>query len=465
MTDVLLSMLAYCSLGLALTLLLRRPLRVALGPGAAFGLWLMPPLLALVPMVPMVPHGLAPLPAVTLPAWHLRTPVGAAASGFDWGMLLAAIWLLGSAFGLARLLAQYLRFHRGMTPGSAAWRAAVGAMIPATDSAVIRQHPDGPAVLCALPRSLVLLPPDFPVSAAGAAGRLVLRHECTHARRGDAWWNLAMELVFALLWFHPLAWLARPRFRLDQELACDAAVLRKQPACAARYARALMESATAAHAQRVLIPWLRPPQLKERITMIARPQSTVTRHRLGILVVASLLLASFALGIASASSPAADPAPAVEGIDTAPKVVHLESPRYPEKALRSGAGGKVAVVMAVDASGKVTDVTIDPNATSAPQGMRQAAVASAYQWQFRPARRNGKAVAGTVRQVFSFGVDPPLEDPAAFVERLQHSPATQANCPDGGVWVPAAKACAHFRDTAKPGHVDTGGDASWPAAG
>ncbi len=73
--------------------------------------------------------------------------------------------------------------------------------------------------------------------------RLVLRHECTHPCRDDALWSLLAGLAIALLWPHPLAWLALPRPRLDQELACDERVLRQLPQDETKYAHALLHSA------------------------------------------------------------------------------------------------------------------------------------------------------------------------------------------------------------------------------
>ena len=91
--------------------------------------------------------------------------------------------------------------------------------------AALRLHASGPAVLWA-PRSLVLLPADF-------LRRFDRRPARTDAgARGDPpapaatrCGRLLAELACAVLWFHPLAWLALPRFRLDQELACDERVL------------------------------------------------------------------------------------------------------------------------------------------------------------------------------------------------------------------------------------------------
>lgn len=178
MTDVLLRMLSAATLGLALALLLRRPARGLFGAGSAFTLWLLPPVLALAPLLPqtLAPAAIGVLPALTVTP-HIAANAGSGAS-VDWVWLLVAVWLAGAALGLVRLAWVYADLRRSAQRGSAAWLATVGAAVPALDLRRVRIHETGPAVLWALPRSLVLLPRDFPARFANAATReLVLRHE------------------------------------------------------------------------------------------------------------------------------------------------------------------------------------------------------------------------------------------------------------------------------------------------
>lgn len=140
--------------------------------------------------------------------------------------VLHLLWLLGIACCLARLVWRYVRLRRQCRPLPQPIQHAVRRTLPDIDPRRLRLHADGPTVLWG-PRSLLLLPGDF-VNRYGAAEQsLVLQHEATHLRRGDPWWHLAGEPVYAALWFHPLAWLALPRLHLDQELACDENVLRR----------------------------------------------------------------------------------------------------------------------------------------------------------------------------------------------------------------------------------------------
>ena len=67
----------------------------------------------------------------------------------------------------------------------------------------------------------------------------VLTHELAHVKRFDALTQLLAQLALALLWFHPLVWMAVRRMRLEREHACDDFVL-VAGARASRYADDLL---------------------------------------------------------------------------------------------------------------------------------------------------------------------------------------------------------------------------------
>jgi HEAT repeat protein len=55
--------------------------------------------------------------------------------------------------------------------------------------------------------------------------RVVILHELAHIRRLDCLTSALAEAATALWWFHPLQWVCRRRFRVEQERACDDIVL------------------------------------------------------------------------------------------------------------------------------------------------------------------------------------------------------------------------------------------------
>jgi bla regulator protein blaR1 len=83
----------------------------------------------------------------------------------------------------------------------------------------------GPLVL-GLFRSRIIIPADFYERYSEAEQRLVIAHELAHIRGGDLYANAIATVMQILFWFNPLLHWAVSRMRLDQELACDARVLR-----------------------------------------------------------------------------------------------------------------------------------------------------------------------------------------------------------------------------------------------
>lgn len=425
MTDLLLRALAWATLGLALVLVLRRPARRLFGAGPAFTLWLLPLVLML---APLLPRGAVPAVGWTLPAVLVTPDATLAATAPQaahaaWGWLVA-VWWAGVAIGLARLAVQYLRLRRAVQPLPQALQREVQRIVADVDARRLRVHDAGPAVLFALPRALLLLPADFAERFRNTATReLVLRHEITHACRGDAWWSLAMEVASALLWFHPLAWLARARFRLDQELACDAASLRTCPQRSAGYARALLDSVAVQPAP-VLIPWLAEPQLEERIAMLVRNPPSTLRRRAGFMTVAGLLVGTIAVaGMAQAakvspSRPAAHstgssaPAAAASTIDPSVDAASQQAnmPLYPLEAVQDGDQGTVLLDVTIDARGNVVAAVVDPKGTFAAPALQGAAIDAVKKWKFHPGIKDGHRMGGVVEVPVNFGINATCAD-------------------------------------------------------
>jgi beta-lactamase regulating signal transducer with metallopeptidase domain len=126
----------------------------------------------------------------------------------------------------------------------------------------------------------------------------VLTHELAHVKRFDALTQLLAQLALALLWFHPLVWMAVRRMRLEREHACDDFVL-VAGARASRYADDLLglarrltrPTAPAAAA----LAMARRSELEGRLLAILDPaikRSTVRRARVGLLALAVLALAT-----------------------------------------------------------------------------------------------------------------------------------------------------------------------------
>ncbi len=71
----------------------------------------------------------------------------------------------------------------------------------------------------------VILIPDDAQGWTESTRRSVLLHELAHIQRLDAGFQLIGRLAAALYWFHPLAWYALHRLRVEGEHACDDCVV------------------------------------------------------------------------------------------------------------------------------------------------------------------------------------------------------------------------------------------------
>src|SRR5690606_4544839 len=100
-------------------------------------------------------------------------------------------------------------------------------------------------------------------------------------------------------------------------------------------------------------------------------------------------------------APPAPPAPTPNiGASVDPSSRSMNPPKYPPAALRAGITGQVVLVIDVDASGNVLDVTVERSSRN--RDLDRAAIAAARRWRFNPEIRDGVAVAGRVRVPVDF---------------------------------------------------------------
>jgi len=139
-----------------------------------------------------------------------------------------------------------------------------------------------------------------------------------------------------------------------------------------------------------------------------------------IAITALALLAPGAAFAQDTNAPAATPAP------TPPKLVKATQPVYPAAQLASGVNASVALVLTLDETGKVTDVSV---ATSAGEDFDQAAIEAAKQLEFAPAQRDGKPVAAKIPFRIQFEAQAPAPAPAPANVPVPAPAATAAATP------------------------------------
>jgi bla regulator protein BlaR1 len=276
------------SIALALVLALRPLWRRAWGSGAVLWLWLLVPAALL---ATMLPRGSVPGPAPAARAVEARViesrvpgvralstdgPAAAdQAAATDTNRISASAIALGIWIAGAMLMAGHFTWQQ------ARYRRRLGRLHCDARGNYVSEHSDlGPAVLGAL-RPRIVLPADFEQRYEPRHRELVLAHERVHLRRGDLQANLAMCLLRGLYWFNPLVHLAAARLRVDQELACDAAVLRRHTHARRDYAEAMLRTQLADLGLPVGCHWQSSQSLKWRITMIRQPLPGLARALFG----------------------------------------------------------------------------------------------------------------------------------------------------------------------------------------
>jgi beta-lactamase regulating signal transducer with metallopeptidase domain len=141
------------------------------------------------------------------------------------------VWAAGAFIALAAMGVGWIRVRQvaaGARPAPDAWtsHARTLARLYGLRRAVAWRETQSATLLATwgARRPEVLLPthtsawPDERI-------RTVAAHELAHVARGDWAIQMAAEVVRALLWWHPLAWIVVARLRLEAEKACDDRVL------------------------------------------------------------------------------------------------------------------------------------------------------------------------------------------------------------------------------------------------
>jgi hypothetical protein len=238
----------------------------------------------------------------------------------------------------------------------------------------------------------------------------VLRHELAHVARRDCLTQALASLACALYWFHPGAWVAARRMRLERELACDDRVL----AAGARpsgYARELLEMANAlarSASPALAVSMASRPNLETRLRAAIDPARVRTepgrRVRLGAGVLAAGIVAT--VSAAQAATPAPVTPPASPAIHTqrpvAPRAADAAAPSpvstAEDRTVAAGTSGSDAAAPASAAQEELRgEWRIDPSGQSGMVQLSMVAGGNTTGLPVPRSRLEGLAESGSTR--------------------------------------------------------------------
>jgi beta-lactamase regulating signal transducer with metallopeptidase domain len=312
-------------------------------------------------------------------------------AGPDLSAWLFAVWLAGTLIAVALLLTRQAQYV-----------ASLGQLEPLSPGLFRAEHPGaGPAVVGAL-RPRIITPSDFEARFDASERQVILAHEHAHLARGDVPINALAAAAQCVCWFNPLMHVAAHLLRIDQELACDAAVLTRLPASRRLYAEVLLKTQIAHQRLPLGCHWPAGSEhpLKERIIMLKSPLPAVSRRAAGVAVVAALSLsAACAAWAANPRAPALITQP-----DWLAKPIGADLARfYPAQALKQGVTARALMSCRIDAAGRlqrceVKDMAVTgenlPVGPNADMGFGVAMLQLAPLFQMKPTSGDGVATAG-----------------------------------------------------------------------
>lgn len=385
----LLTLTLWLSIPALLLLVSHRLLHRHLGPVLTYRCWLLLPMtLAAVLLGQWQPQvaerSLALLPSVGTEAVKSSLAWMPLQRATEWPWLLL-IWVAGAALCMLVLGLQQWRFLRRTQRAEHRF-----------DNVFISAHADiGPA-LVGLLQPRIVLPSDFERRYDRTQQAMILRHESLHLMRGDLWVNALLAAWLVLNWFNPIAHLAVARLRRDQELACDAEVMREFPGSAKSYAEAMLSTQLTVLGLPVGCHWQSSHPIKERLIMLnQKPNSR--RQRLLALGLFGLAAAALT-GIALAGQSADDTAE----FDTPASYQSLTPPKYPASAKDEKVAGRVTLKLEIGADGKVGQALV---VDSPDARLSESALAAVKNWVLAPAQKDGLPVASWVLVPIDFSLD------------------------------------------------------------
>lgn len=307
------------SAGILLVGVLRAPARRVAGAEAAYWIWLLVPGILIAVLLPRAPSCLCGPESYVSPlvirgiVAPLELAPHVEVSHHAW--VLTVAWVIGACGALA----YFARCQQLL-------RRSLGQLQRRSDGSYSSRRAKQPMLIGAW-RPRIVLPHDFETRYSESERAVILAHERAHVRRRDALTNgIALGLA-CLFWFNPAAYWAWNCFRFDQEIACDAAVLRATRVSRRRYAHALAKTQLTTW-MAIAFGWRRRHPLIERVAMLRQRTPSRKQQLVGYAFALILMLSgTYVVWAARPEEPLASTVSraSVQGVPRAPADLPMSS--------------------------------------------------------------------------------------------------------------------------------------------
>lgn len=321
------------------------------------------------------------------------------------------LWLIGCIVIISLSALAQWKIHRLVRYESKAVTSNFA--IPSRLSVVSHDEVAGP-LLTGIIKPTLLLPQNFASQFSPRQQQLMINHELVHLYRGDNLYNLLALIFVALFWFNPLTWLAYRAFRRNQELACDARVLKQSSQeDKVSYSKALVQCAEhSLHSFSIYSPYGEKHTMRKRIVNIQQ-SSKIKPALVGLsIALSSTLLAGVALANLANTAHSVD-----NKAFMASPVMRVE-PLYPVQAAQNKQEGGVILQFDISEDGSTDNIQV---LEAFPQNVfERESVIALKQWKYKPRIQGGKAQRQTGLKVqLDYRLNNPYQEQSAQTSSLE----------------------------------------------
>ena len=366
MTEYLMTALPSLSIVLLVLLVCRRLVLRMLGSGVSYTLWALVPISVIFAFIPKPEAFAIPLQIQHYSVSGIVPKVDA--SLYSWASIFS--WSWGIGFAILALAMVILHVNHAnklkqsfqtIEPKALENVKSLGEL---KDNRLLmfRSKKVHSPILSGFWKQILVIPQGFEAQYTPLQQKLILAHENYHYGRFDIYWNYFAMFLLLVFWFHPLAWLAYFRYRQDQELSCDHAILVNQSIeSRQQYAHALVNTL---ERQSVHFAYLSFGKFGDKNMMLERLEQLKNVKSMSKFVAPLALLTgvlTMTVSIGASEIPESSNAEIEKGRAQLTKLanpIFRLDPSYPEAALKENLEGYVVLSFGITPNGTVENIKV-----------------------------------------------------------------------------------------------------------